>query len=86
MNLLPSATNGIKMTPTEKLERIKAKCQQLLASDFRPDTSLPGGLPSVTHALAQSTIAAIDSLNDMGEHDSDVLGANIIAAWPEELL
>ena len=34
----------------------------------------------------RSTIAAIDSLADMGEHDAEMLGANILAAWQEELL
>jgi hypothetical protein len=34
----------------------------------------------------KATIAAIDALRDMGEHDAAILELNIITAWPEELL
>jgi hypothetical protein len=34
----------------------------------------------------RSTIAAIDATRDMGELESDILSANILAAWPEDCL
>ena len=74
------------MTEQEHLDKIVAKCRLLLANDFRSDTGLPDGLPSITHALAGSTLAAIAALNDMGEVSAICLSANIRAAWPEELL
>jgi hypothetical protein len=66
------------MTTTLKLDRIAARCRELLDGD---------GCKSV-HAEAgwRSTIAAIDALPDMGEHDSEILAANIMAAWPDELI
>ena len=64
------------MSESEHLERIVAKCQQLLA--FRITACAMAGF--------RSTIAAIEFLPDMGEHEAGILSANIIASWPAELL
>ena len=65
------------MTTAEKLKRIKERCEELLRSSNASELS---------NAAWRSTIAAIDALPDMGEHDAEILAANIIAAWPDELL
>ena len=74
------------MSEQEHLDKIAAKCRLLLANDFRPDTGLTDGLPSVTHALASSTLAAIEELPDMNAVSADILSFNIRKAWVEELL
>ena len=65
------------MTQQEHLQRIRQRCVELL--------EIPGW-PKYQVAGWQSTIAAIDALENMGEDDAAILGANIIAAWPEESL
>jgi len=69
------------MTITERLATIRARCVLISQQDYRPDTSLPAGLPSVTVAMALTCIATIDALRDMGESDAEILSANILAAW-----
>jgi hypothetical protein len=65
------------MTQQEHLQRIRQRCVELLEIH---------GWPKYQVAGWQSTIAAIDALENMGEDDADILGLNIIAAWTEELL
>jgi hypothetical protein len=59
------------MTTNEKLNAIADKCRALLSSNES----------ETTRAGYRSTLAAITALEDMGEADADVLGANILAAW-----
>ena len=65
------------MNTPEHLEKIKAKCETLIANYYSESRAVAGW---------RSTIAAIDSLRDMGEHDAEMLSANIITDWPEDLL
>jgi len=74
------------MTTEEHLQKIKAKCEQLLA--MSPYQLQP-------EAGWRSTIAAIDGLlaNSTGKVEfghfydaGDIALQNIITAWPEELL
>ncbi len=69
------------MTTTEHLQKIKAKCEQLIRMW---ETS-----SSLTYSVAgwRATIVAIDGLlEDSRWIDESVLTTNILAAWPEELL
>lgn len=119
-------TTKQNMTTIEKLERIKTKCEQLLAiaekrtpgkwkntkgkhgtiirratekvgepqdvcrmwncSRLEGNAAFVADCAGPAEAGWRATIAAVDSLADMGEHDAEMLGANILAAWPEELL
>lgn len=65
------------MTQAEHLERIKAKCRELISA-FPPCESVAGW---------HSTIAAIEGLQYMtpGMSQTETINA-IIAAWPEDLL
>ena len=112
------------MTTTEKLERIKAKCREIIAlgekrtqgrwewetiqatSEAIQVSTLSAGRVLVRHwekeqpadasfiaacagpaeAMAKSTIAAIEAMEDMSEHMEAMLTANILSAWPDELL
>ena len=70
------------MTPTEKLERIKAKCQWLVENSVDQPMAEAGW---------RATIAAVDILKALdGWNGIDMSGLdvtqNILAAWPEELL
>jgi len=79
-----------QMTTTEHLEKIKAKCEANIVTDAKLAHVLSHDVDQVFLASAiagwRSTIAAIDLLRDMGEHDAEMLSANIITDWPEELL
>lgn len=75
----PYADRTKRKPTTEKLQRIRAKCVELLKHDFRADTSYEAG-NTITHAMANSTIAAIDSIfrrEDYVCRESE----EIIAAW-----
>ena len=65
------------------LATIRARCVLISQQDYRPDTSLPAGLPSVTVEMALTCIAAIDSIRDMGESDAEILTTNILAEWKD---
>jgi len=73
---------------TEHLQRIKAKCEQLLElySQARPE----GQTISFSEAGWLSTIAAIDLVLEMEAQGCSFryfpTVETIIAAWPEELL
>lgn len=71
------------MNTTEHLEKIKAKCEARITKEL---TYPPLMQDKTAIAGWRSTIAAIDLLRDMGEHDAEMLSANIITDWPEELL
>jgi hypothetical protein len=80
------------MTQQEHLQKIRAKCEEIIAlCKDRP--------PSAAEAMARSTIAAIDYLPKMTDFlcDDDGRGCDcvclaedalkaILAAWPEEIL
>ena len=59
-------------TIPEKLNAIAAKCRELLAQDVADPNAKAGW---------RTTVASITALEDMGEADADLLGANIVAAW-----
>lgn len=65
------------MNTTEHIERIKAKCKELLNV-----TSCAG--PAETGWL--TTIEIIEALDDIEDAAAGRLVGAIIAAWPEEML
>jgi hypothetical protein len=77
------------MTTSEHLQLIKAKCQELLAMwDHKRDHNLIYTATKGKKAEAgwRSTIAAINSIPWLDLDSQEHLTANILAAWPIELL
>ena len=65
------------MTPTTKLQRIAAKCRELLALGWGTDCAKAGW---------RATLAAIDWLDGMTPQVREAVENEIITAWPDELL
>ncbi len=86
------------MTTTEHLQKIKAKCEQLIAIYSQPKYS---GMELMI-AGWKATIAAIDGLSELIKHEERFEGTHIgnpvelnyerkiitaiLSAWPEEIL
>ncbi len=64
------------MTTEEHLEKIVAKCRELLAADAGSDRAKAGW---------RATIAMCEWMVDSGYCES-LIADSIIAAWPKELL
>jgi hypothetical protein len=68
------------MTAADRLATIRARCVLFSQQDYRPDTSLPNGTPSVTVAMALTCIAAIDACQPNTEENLPLV-QSILAAW-----
>jgi hypothetical protein len=68
------------MTTADRLATIRARCVLISQQDYRPDTSLPSGLPSTTVAMALTCIAAIDTCQPITEENLPLV-QSILAAW-----
>ena len=71
------------MSITEHLNRIVSKCLELLAIEEAVSPTIIRNLSAI--AVLRSTIAAIEFLHGTRLYNGQ-LAADIIAAWPEELL
>lgn len=72
------------MDTQQKLEKIKAKCEEVIKQN---QTS--GFIPTkdcVAEAMARSTIAAIDGLLTEPDERAGYTIGDILTAWPDELL
>lgn len=74
-----------KMTEDEHLDLILKKCNLIMQGDYRPDTSLPE-MPTVTVAMAKTTIVTIKWLSNMDWLLKRYMMEEILEAWPKELL